>query len=53
MILETRVNYLQKEVANLKQQFEGQSMKINDCDCGKSIHYENAKYCSNCGSKLI
>ena len=53
MTLENRVNYLQKEVASLKQQFEGQPIKRQDCECGKSIHYEDSIFCSNCGSKLI
>jgi len=50
--LKSRLTFLEKEVADLKAQFEGQPIKLQRCDCGRSIHHEDVKFCGNCGSSL-
>jgi rRNA maturation endonuclease Nob1 len=50
--LKNRLVFLEKEVAAIKEQLEGQPMKLQECGCGRSIHHEDAKFCGNCGSSL-
>ncbi len=37
---------------DLNEQGSDQQVKQQLCDCGHAEHYEDAKYCVNCGRKL-
>ena len=57
MTLEQRITALEKENAELKRQLEDRPknrdyIKYIVCTCGKSNHYADANFCTNCGKTL-